>query len=335
MTAVKPTASVTEPLGLAPVSGQPFDAIRRLADVAGIERVCVNIYSRAEGRVVPEYVCGEGLMRLFYGTSLGLRLTSRLLVHRWLSFVGGKYYDTPVSRSQIKSFVKEMGINLEECEKPLGKYKSFNDFFARRLRPETRPICQEPYAMVSPGDGRLLVFPRIENDTISYLKWAPIRLLELFSHNQSMVERYRNGSCAVLRLCPSDYHRFHFPAGGRVGRTVTVPGLLHSVNPYVLETERQVFAGNKRTICDLESDDFGPMVLMEIGALGVGSIVQTIPRGYLVRRGEEKGYFKYGGSTTVLFTEPGRVVFDQDLVEHSKIGMETLVKMGERIGIRA
>lgn len=312
---------------------ESFDLLRRLADMVGIEKVKVHIYSRAEGRVIPEYICGEGLMRLFYGTSLGLKLTTRLFVHRWLSYVGGKWYDTPLSRKQIQAFAQEMQIDLNECEKPLGKYPSFNSFFARKLKPGARPINSEPGALVSPGDGRLLVFPRIQDDTVSYLKWAPIRLLELFAHNRRLVEKFRYGSCAVLRLSPSDYHRFHFPAAGRVGRTVTVPGLLHSVNPYVLETERQVFAVNKRTICQLETQDFGPMVLMEIGAMGVGSIKQTTTSGSHVLRGQEKGYFKYGGSTTLLFAQEGRLVFDPDLVAHSGIGMETLVRMGERIAL--
>ena len=156
--------------------------------------------------------------------------------------------------------------------------------------------------------------------------------MALFNKDAELVERYRGGTCGILRLCPSDYHRFHFPVGGKVGPTKMVKGLLHSVNPYVLGQKRQVFAANKRSICSLESPDFGNVLLMEVGAMGVGSIVQTYASDTEVKPGDEKGYFKFGGSTTIFFFEKDRVEFDEDLIRNSELGVETLVRMGETIG---
>jgi phosphatidylserine decarboxylase len=136
----------------------------------------------------------------------------------------------------------------------------------------------------------------------------------------------------VLRLCPSDYHRFHFPVGGKVGITKTISGLLHSVSPYALEQKIPVYCLNKRTICELESDSFGKVLIMEVGAMFVGSIVQTYRAGSTVKKGDEKGFFKFGGSTTLFFFEKNAMVFDVDLVKNTKDGFETYVKMGEGIG---
>jgi phosphatidylserine decarboxylase len=292
----------------------------------------IEVFCREKEDLVPEVVAGEGLMRLFYGTRAGSRLTSSLFVKRWLSYFGGLYYDSPASKRKIRKFVRQLDIDLEECEKDLRDYRSFNDFFARKLRPGARPVDTDQDAFLSPGDGRLLVFPRVDEDTLSYVKWAPICLMDLFNKDAELVERYRGGSCGVLRLCPSDYHRFHFPTSGTVGPTTRVKGLLHSVNPYVLNQKRPVFAMNKRTLCTLQSPVFGPVLLMEVGAMGVGSIVQTATANSEVQAGDEKGYFKFGGSTTLFFLEKGRILFDEVLVRNSESGIETLVRMGESIG---
>jgi phosphatidylserine decarboxylase len=311
---------------------EPLLSPGRLATIGGAQEIKIEVFCREKGDLVDEVVCGEGLMRLFYGTPAGLKLTTTLFVHRWLSFFGGLYYDLPLSKRKIKVFADQLEIDLQECEKEIHDYRTFNEFFARRLRPGSRQVVQDARAFASPGDGRLLVFPRIDEDTLSFVKWAPIRLMDLFNQDRDLVERYRGGTCGVLRLCPSDYHRFHFPVAGKVGKTRTVPGLLHSVNPYVLKQKRPVFAVNKRTMCTLESPEFGPVLLMEVGAMGVGSIVQTAPANTQVRSGDEKGYFKFGGSTTLFFLEKDRLVFDDDLVRNSHNGLETLVRMGATIG---
>jgi phosphatidylserine decarboxylase len=306
-----------------------------LATLGGAKSMDIVVRSRQTGDLIPEVVAGEGLMRLFYGTRAGAKLTTKLLVRRWLSFFGGLYYDTRLSKKKIRRFAEHLGISLEECEREIREYRSFNDFFARTLRCGARPLAAEPEAVVCPGDGRLLVFPQVEEETLSYVKWAPVRLMDLFNRRADLVERYCGGACAVLRLAPSDYHRFHFPMAGKVGITEKVRGLLHSVSPYVLSQGRPVFALNKRTLCLLETELFGQVLLMEVGAMGVGSIVQTAQPNSEVQRGDEKGYFKFGGSTTLFFVEKGRIVFDPDLVENSADGVETLVRMGERIAMPA
>ncbi len=302
-----------------------------LVNTFGARKRTIRVFSRENEEMLEEIIFGEDLLRLAYGTKLGLKLTSELGARRWVSWLMGLYYDSRFSRSKIAAFAKLLEIDLEESENDVRDYQTFNEFFARKLKAECRPIDPDPRVLVSPGDGRLLVFPRIDEETLSYIKWAPVHLVDLFNRNPSLVERYRNGACAVLRLCPADYHRLHFPVSGTVGPTTSVPGLLHSVNPYALEEKIPVYALNKRTICSIESQAVGSVVMMEIGALGVGSIVQTYQPNTQLARSEEKGYFKFGGSTTILFFERDKVEFDDDLRYHSAKGVETIVKMGQSI----
>jgi phosphatidylserine decarboxylase len=299
----------------------------------GIESKQIQVVDRKRKETFIEKVYGDDVMKVFYGHPAGVAVTSRILTNRFLSQLYGAYNDSAASKHKIEDFVEALGIDVSECSKDLVEYVSFNDFFARKLRPSARPVAQEDKAIASPGDGRLLVFPKIDETTLSYVKWAPIQLFELFNRNQELTEKYRNGSALVLRLCPADYHRFHFPVSGKVGITKTVPGLLHSVSPYALEQGLPVYCLNKRTLCELKSPDAGQVLMMEVGALFVGSIVQTYRAGTQVQRGDEKGYFKFGGSTCVLFFEQGAVQFDEDIIKNSAAGLETLVQMGERIAV--
>lgn len=303
----------------------------RLASVLGAKKKSIAVMCREKNEQLEETVFGEDFLRLAYGTPMGLKLMSKMFAHECWSRALGVYYDSRLSRQLIKGFVKKLEIDVEECVDSLLDFRSFNDFFARRLKSECRPIAPDTQTLISPGDGRLLVFPRITEETLTYVKWAPVHLMDLFNRDPELVERYRNGSCAVLRLCPADYHRFHFPVSGTVGPTQTVPGLLHSVNPYALEQKVPVYALNKRKLCWVDSEDFGRILIVEVGAFGVGGIIQTHQSNSRVNRGEEKGYFKFGGSTVLLFIENGRLEFDEDLVRHSNKGVETIVKFGEVI----
>lgn len=296
------------------------------------EKKIIEVVDRTSGKTFPEIVFSEDGMRVLYGTRGGQALASRVLSNKWISKIYGAYNDSSASKHKIEDFATELEIDLSECEKDIADYNSFNDFFARKLKIGARPVDDAQDALVSPGDGRLLVFPELKEKMLAYIKWAPIEILQLFGGNQSLASRFESGSCLVLRLCPSDYHRFHFPVSGKVGMTKVIDGVLHSVNPYAIESDLPVYCLNRRTICEIESDSAGKVVLLEVGALFVGSIVQTYRAGMHVQKGDEKGYFKFGGSTVIGFFERGAIGFDSDLKANSTAGLETLVKMGERIG---
>lgn len=287
---------------------------------------------RTDGSLRVERVYGDFVMRVLYGTRAGQFATGRWLVRPAISKAVGVWQDTPMSGRRIAEFVREYEIDMSESVKDVAQFKTFNDFFTRKLRPDCRPIDRRPEVLVSPADGRLLVVPELTADLELDVKGVRYSLRRLLAGVIDPPE-FEGGSAMVVRLCPVDYHRYHFPDGGHAHPPVDVPGSLHSVNPLALSTRLDIFGENKRSITRLDSDGFGPIAIVEVGALCVGSIVHTFRPGR-VERGGEKGMFRFGGSTIVLVFGKGRLRFDDDLLANSTRGYETRVLVGTAIGKR-
>jgi phosphatidylserine decarboxylase len=290
----------------------------------------LRIRVRDTGAITSERIYQGDRLRLLYGRARPV--TNLLLARGWFSHAYGWLRRTSRSRVQIAEFIASVGVNVDEAERPPEDYGSFDDFFTRRLKPGARPIDPDPARLVSPADARLLVARHLDGGTLA-VKRSQVTLEELVG-DFALAAQYRDGSAYVFRLAPVDYHRFHFPADGTVGAPRAVGGPLHSVHPIALAAGAPSFR-NKRSVSILDSDRFGPILLVEIGALTIGTIVQTHQPGR-VARGTEKGYFRFGGSTVVMALEPGRVVIDDDLAAASALELaapiETLVKMGTGIG---
>ena len=270
---------------------------------------------------------GDKSLRFAYETLLGRTLWPVLFGAKFVSALLGRHYDSPCSRKDIGSLAAIPGCRFEEAEKPLEDYSTFNEFFTRRLKPGSRPIGD---GVVSPADGRLMLYLGADADKPFPLKGAVRNLREVFAPNG--LPTLRTGKCdiAVIRLAPVDYHRFHFPCDCQTPDGVAViPGKYHSVNPIALLRYPDVYADNERQILRCETA-FGDLWLVDVGAFGVGTIVQTY-EGVRHAKGDEKGYFKFGGSTVMMITTAGALTFDPDLVDHSAAGLETRVRFGERI----
>jgi phosphatidylserine decarboxylase len=250
--------------------------------------------------------------------------------------VYGLWQRGPWTRRKIREFVDTLGIDPSEAELPLDEYPSLAAFFARRLRPGARPIDPTPEHLIAPCDGRLLAFRGGADDILPSdrlpIKGQRVSLLEL-SGDARRAEAYRGGDALVYRLAPADYHRFHFPEAGVASESLCVGRLLHSVHPIALAGGAPSFS-NRRTITTLATERFGELLLIEIGALLVGRIVQTYRPGR-VARGEEKGTFEFGGSTVVVVAQAGALAIDDDLAQTTREGLETFVKMGTRVATAA
>lgn len=292
----------------------------------------IVLYDREQGRRVREVVYEEWFMDLFYGTRLGRWVTGTLLRRRPLSRLYGWLQRRPGTRSKIRGFVERHGIDPAESQRPPEDYPSFAAFFARRLKPELRPVDPDPDALIAPADGRLFVSPVREGRAYP-VKGSRFSLTQL-APGASLEDRYDGGQCLILRLAPADYHRFCYLDDGVQSPVRTIDGGLHSVSPLALRHGLRVFPENYRQHCVIETRGFGPVFQMEVGALTVGSIQQARAEGGPVSRGEEKGWFELGGSTIVLLLEPGRARVDDEIVAQSREGVETLVRMGERVGER-
>ena len=238
------------------------------------------------------------------------------------------------SRYSVASFVKKMDIDLSEAERDkISQYRSFNDFFTRKLKPEARPLPADSGVLVSPADGRLLAYEYLEEANPLQIKGQSVSL-EKLCMSGDVEKSHKRGSVVIVRLSPADYHRFHFPADGVTGHTTVIKGKYYSVNPLSLEKNEGVFFRNSRQVTCIDTFHYGRIIMVEVGATFVGSIVQTFAPGMPVTRGTEKGYFQFGGSTVILIFQKDRVRIDTDLLRNTKEGFETDVKMGESIGAR-
>ena len=155
--------------------------------------------------------------------------------------------------------------------------------------------------------------------------------IQEFLGSSSYVEKYKKGAMLIVRLAPTDYHRFHFPISGTIGETKTIDGNYYSVSPIALKKNLEIFCQNKRTRSVLKTADYGDILMSEVGATMVGSILQTYRQYTMVEKGQEKGYFAFGGSTLVLLFEKNKIAFSPDLIQNTNKGFETHVKMGETI----
>jgi len=294
----------------------------------------MSIYyiDRKTGEKKEEKIAGEAYLKWIYENPLGMSFLELFIKKKIFSSIYGKLQNTKFSSKKIDKFINELGIDLDEAEKsnPV-EYKSFNEFFSRKLKPGARPIVSDKNVIISPADGRLMAYQNIDKNGIIQVKGSYFNLYELFN-NKDLALEYDKGTCIIVRLCPSDYHRFHFPDSGLPKKTKKVKGYYYSVNPISLKKIPKVYCQNKREFTEFHSDNFGKIILMEIGATCVGSIVQTYDYDKYVYKGNEKGYFKFGGSTVIIFLKANIVQIDKDILENTKNGYETLVSMGEGIG---
>ncbi len=298
-----------------------------------IPRDGIRVFDRKRGRFVTETVLGARWMRLAYNPAV--RPITRFLLFQtgWASRLLGWYCDTPWSRRNIGPAIRDLGIDPSEFAEPVESFRSFNDFFTRRLRPGVRPFDSSPEVLVAPADARTLVFPALSEDAALPVKGAAVTAGDLLGPLAAeSAARFAGGSAVVARLCPADYHRFHFPASGRTLRRQRVPGRYESVNPWILALGIPVFRVNVRDVSLLDLQRFGRAAMIEVGAFGVGGIVQTHRNGEFEKMAE-KGFFRFGGSTVILLFQPGVLRFDPDLVERSAQSIETLVRAGERLGV--
>ena len=286
---------------------------------------------RATGQKKQELVLGEkALAYLYGGSSFGHLIQTIVSKSPLVSKIYGFFQNLPLSKGKVAPFIKKYHIDTSIFEKKVEDFTSFNDFFIRKLKKSARPIDPREKTAVLPADGRFLFFPNITLAKNFIVKGATFNLGQ-FLNDEKLAKQYENGSLILGRLCPVDYHRFHFPVAGVPGPARLINGYLYSVNPVAIKQNIGLLYQNKRYLTEIESDFFGKVLLVEIGATMVGKIDQTYIPGTRVSKGDEKGYFAFGGSAVAILFEKERLVIDEDLLKNE--GIETLCTMGESLGI--
>ena len=250
-----------------------------------------------------------------------------LAKRKLVSSIYGKMMDRTSSAKKIHPFIEEFDIDMSVTQEQ--KFQNFNDFFTWKLKDTARLVDTSYNTVVSPADGKILAYADINNSDF-IIKGYRFDVSS-FLDNPDLAQKFHDGALLIIRLAPVDYHRFHFPVSGNLSPNKKVEGDYYSVNPFALRKKANIFCFNKREYTILSNPLFGDVIMAEVGATMVGSIVQTF-KGSYVKKGEEKGYFKFGGSTVVLLFEKSKIHIDEDLLNNTAKGYETTVKMGERIG---
>ena len=286
----------------------------------------IQFYNRYTKKMETEQVYGEGFLKWAYGNPLGKIALHSFVKRPFFSKWYGRRMNQASSQSKVLPFIDDYNMVEADFADTPDTYTTFNDFFYRKLRPEARPIADSP--IVFPADGRHLGFPNIDQIDGFFVKGQSFDLDALIA-DKELSKKFRGGTLVLSRLCPVDYHRYHFPVSGTPSATKLINGPLFSVSPIALARNLSYLWENKRTITRIETENIGTVLMMEIGATCVGSILQTYEANKETKIGQEKGYFAFGGSSTITIFEPNKVTLAQDLLENSSKQIETYALMGD------
>ncbi|KAK4837897.1 hypothetical protein QYF36_009347 [Acer negundo] len=301
----------------------------------------ILVFDRKTKRLVEELIDGKIVlsMRAIYQSKLGLGLmdigTKELL--KSISEKQGRKMNSVESAKDIPKFLDFFmdQIKLAEVKYPLEHFKTFNEFFIRELKPGARPIASPEHddIAVCAADSRLMAFNSAEDSLRFWIKGRKFSIQGLLGRDICS-EAFVNGTLVIFRLAPQDYHRFHLPVSGTIENFVYIPGSLYTVNPIAVNSKYcNVFTENKRVISIISTAHFGKVAFVAIGATMVGSITFSKKEGDVVKKGDEFGYFSFGGSTVICVFEKDAIQIDEDLLANSARSLETLVSVGMRLGV--
>ena len=291
----------------------------------------IEFFNRYTGKVETEEIYGEPWLRWVLFNPFG-RISLHAVAKRiWFSRWYGWRMSRTTSASLVKPFIERYRIDEDEHVKAADEFTSFNDFFYRKLKTSARPVDADVDSVIFPADGRHLGFANVSEVEGIFVKGQRFDLPNLLGCKK-LAEQFTEGPVVFSRLCPVDYHRFHFPVAGVPGEARLINGPLYSVNPLALRDRLSILWENKRVITEIETKQLGKVLVLEIGATNVGSVNHTFVPTRAVEKGEEKGYFAFGGSATFTLFEPGRVQLAEDLLEQSAQQRELYAKVGDRMG---
>ncbi|KAI3752806.1 hypothetical protein L2E82_24843 [Cichorium intybus] len=301
----------------------------------------IVVFDRRKKRLVEEIIDGKIVlsMRAIYQSKIGLGIMDKGAkeILQSLSEKQGKKMSSVESAKDIPTFLEffKDQINLAEVKYPIDHFKTFNEFFIRELKNGARPVACAGHddVAVCAADSRLMAFKTAEESLRFWIKGKKFSIQGLLG-NLPCSNDFIDGTLVIFRLAPQDYHRFHFPISGTIEQIVDIPGCLYTVNPIAVNSKYcNVFTENKRAISIISTADFGKVAFVAIGATMVGSITFTKKKGDHVQKGDEFGYFSFGGSTVICVFQKDSIALDEDLLATSARSLETLVSVGMQLGV--
>lgn len=268
----------------------------------------------------------DGLALNFLYNSLPGRALLRLLVKSAISRFFGSLMDRPASSVFIRGFIKRNGIDMTEYEDV--NYTSFNGFFTRKIKKELRPFSEDPHDLAAPCDGKLTAYPIAANSDFR-IKNSIYDLGDLLA-DDALAREFTGGICLIFRLTPDNYHRYCYIDDGEILTCKRIKGVLHTVRP-ISQRRYNVYGQNAREYALMQTENFGKVIQLEVGALFVGRIANHATGGSFCR-GDEKGMFEFGGSTVVMLFQKNAIKIDDAIYNNTQLNKETVVRMGEVIG---
>lgn len=295
----------------------------------------VFYFDRKTQSVEEEKIYGSIFLEFLYGNNIFCKIFSKFIRPLfskipYISQLYGLCQKAKISKKKIIPFIEKFQVDSKEFLTDVSSFNCFNDFFIRELKSEARPVIEDPDVVIMPADARYLVIQDLSKQKSFFVKGQKFNLGHLLK-DKALEKKYKGGSLALARLCPTDYHRFHFPCEGFAQKAKHQKGWLYSVNPLALRKRLRILWQNKRMITELKTDRFGDVLYIEVGATFVGSIKQTYQPETDVKKGQEKGYFEFGGSSVILLFEKGKILFDEDLRKYSQESLEVRGFLGQSL----
>ncbi len=296
----------------------------------------IKYFDRYEQAHKIEKIYGDGAVRFFYENPFG-KILSFIISLKVISYLYGLTQDSKASAKKIPEFIKKFKIEMNQyrggsinTDKKENSYKSFNEFFIRKFTEGSREFVQEKNQMPAFCEARYFGYNSLNKDTLFPVKgnlWNAASVLE----DDEFSKFFKGGPALIARLCPVDYHRYHYPDNGDNLKSYFIRGPLHSVNPLALKVMPKILKDNERRVSILDTENFGKIAFVEVGATCVGKIIQSHDESSAFKRGQEKGYFLFGGSTVIVFGEPGKWEISEDIRTNTLEGTEVLVRLGQEI----
>lgn len=299
----------------------------------------IQYFNRSKGKMEVEKVYGNTWVKLIYHESLG-KVLAPIFASKYLSKAYGVMQQSILTQLKVPKFVKNFDIDLSEyqpgsvqVENQELSYKNFNEFFIRKFKKGKRKFVAQENEMPAPCEARYYAYDKVSDETKIPVKGKFLNAIDLIGDSK-LAAPFVGGPLLLARLCPVDYHRYHYPDHGKTIESFNIHGSFHSVNPIALNFKEDIFVSNERRVSILETKNFGKLAYIEVGAVMVGKIVQTHDESKSFRRGQEKGYFLFGGSTVIVLGEPGLWSPSDDMLENTRNGIETYIQLGESVATK-
>jgi phosphatidylserine decarboxylase len=299
----------------------------------------IKYFNRMNGQHEIEKVYGDWFIKFLYTTAVGQKMGG-LFTNATFSKIYGQFQDKASSSKKVRPFVEKFNLDMGQYQPgsiPASdirdSYASFNEFFIRKFKTGQRPFVNEPHRMPAFAEARYVGFSEINEKQKYPVKGHYLKAKDLVGNDQ-LAKIFEGGPLMIARLCPVDYHRYHYPDNGTILDHYPVHGAFDSVNPFALKFKNEIFIKNERYVTILQTENFGRIAYIEVGAICVGKIVQSHDWKKPFVRGEEKGYFLFGGSTVVILGEKGLWKPSQDIIENTNKGIETYLHLGQEVATK-